>query len=300
MRRNTSRRGRAWRIGCLLAVIALLLDAGPASSQNAAGPELRMPELIAHRGASHLAPENTLASIQLAWEMDVDAVEIDIFLIAGGELVLKHDPTLERITGEEGRVEEHTLEELRELDYGAWKDPQWEGEPIPTLDEALATLPEGKRLVVEVKSGTDTVEPMLEAFDRSGHPMHQIVVIAFSHEVAAKAKRLRPHLTVYWLEGFSQDEETGEWSPSMEEVVERALEANLDGVNLRWAGPARDEDAVALIREAGLGFYIWTVNNVDDAQEAIELGVDGITTDRPAWLKGQLLSRNGWRLMKRP
>lgn len=300
MKRDALRGVQHWSIGCLLALIALLLSAESAFAQSGHEPELRMPEFVAHRGASHLAPENTLASIRLAWEMDADAVEIDIFLISGGDLVLKHDPTLERITGEEGRVEEHTLEELRELDYGAWKGPQWEGEPIPTLDEALATLPEGKRLVVEVKSGTDTVEPMLEAFDRSGHPMHQIVVIAFSYEVAARAKQLRPHLTVYWLEGFSQDEETGEWSPSMEEVVERALEAGLDGVNLRWVGPARDEDAVALIREAGLGFYIWTVNDVDDAQEAIELGVDGITTDRPAWLKGQLLSRNGWRLMKRP
>lgn len=155
-------------------------------------------------------------------------------------------------------------------------------------------------MFVDVKSDTRIVEPMLASIDRAGHHPHQIVVIAFSYELAAKTKKLRPRTPVYWLEGFRQDEATGLWSPSMEELVEQARETNLDGLNMRFVGPAREREAIRKLRDAGLGYYIWTVNDVDDAQLAIELGVDGITTDRPAWMKKQLLSRNGWRLMPRP
>jgi glycerophosphoryl diester phosphodiesterase len=284
----------------ILILILTLLSAEVAEGQFTDENEIRLPEFIAHRGASWLAPENTMASIQLAWEMDVDAVEIDIFLTADNEIVVFHDRNTARITGHDQLIEEQTLEELRNLDFGKWKDPHWEGEQIVTLAEALATIPRGKRMFVDVKSDTRIVEPMIKAIDESGHHPHQIVVIAFSHELAAKTKKLRPRTPVYWLEGFSQDNQTGEWSPTMETVVERALEANLDGVNLRFAGPATVEEDVELIRDAGLGYYIWTVNDLDDAQKAIEMGVDGITTDRPAWLKKQLLSRNGWRLLTRP
>lgn len=288
------------RVGSLLvlALISVAFEGVYAQSTN--DPELRLPEFIAHRGASWLAPENTMASIQLAWTMDVDAVEIDIYLTADNEIVVFHDRNTHRIAGRDRAVEDQTLEELRELDFGSWKGSQWEGERILTLDEALATMPRGKRMFIDVKSDNRIVEPMLEAFDRSGYLPHQLVVIAFSHELAAKTKSLRPRTPVYWLEGFSRDEGTGQWSPSMEEVVEKALEANLDGVNLRFIGPATVEEEVALIRKAGLGYYVWTVNDPEDAQRAIELGVDGLTTDRPAWIKKQLLSRNAWKLMSRP
>jgi glycerophosphoryl diester phosphodiesterase len=263
-------------------------------------PGLRMPEIIAHRGASWDAPENTLASIQLAWAMDADAVEFDIFLTADGEIVAFHDRTTQRIAGRDRPVEEQTLAELRELDYGAWKGPQWAGERIPTLAEVLSTLPRGKRMVVEPKTDVRIVRPMLEVFDRIEHHPHQLVVISFHFEVVAETKRLRPRTPALYLEGFHRDEATGEWSPTMAELVERAVAANLDGLNLRFQGPATVAEDVALIRRAGLGYYVWTVNDLDDAQRALELGVDGLTTDRPSWMKKQLLARNGWRLLPRP
>ena len=86
----------------------------------------------------------------------------------------------------------------------------------------------------------------------------------------------------------------------MDEVVSGAIGAGLDGVNLGFRGPAREREEVEKIRQAGLGYYVWTVNDLDDAQLAVELGVDGLTTDRPAWLKKQLLARNGWTLLPRP
>ncbi|MQA89495.1 MAG: glycerophosphodiester phosphodiesterase [Gemmatimonas sp.] len=287
------------RVNFLAALLLWLVSgfAGVAAATAQDSADLRMPEIVAHRGASFDAPENTMASIQLAWALDADAVEFDIFLTADDEIVLFHDQNTSRITGRDGVVEELTLAQLRELDYGAWKAPQWRGESIPTLRDALATLPEGKRFIVEAKSDVRIVEPMLEVFDEVPHHPHQFAVIAFSYDVAAETKRLRPRTPVYWLVGFEQDEQTGEWTPSMEDVVRQARAANLNGVNLSFVGPATDGEDVALIREAGLGFYVWTVDDVDDAQRALELGVDGLTTNRPAWMKTQLLSRNGWRLL---
>lgn len=267
-------------------------------SQQSQEDKFKVPEFIAHRGASYLAPENTMASIKLAWEMDVDAVEIDVWLTADNEIVVFHDRTTRRIADRNRPVEEQTLEELRELDYGSWKSSVWEGEAIPTLDEALATLPRGKRMFIDVKSDKRIIKPMLEAFDRSGNYPHQMIVIAFSYELAEETKRLRPHTPVFWLVGFRRDDQSNEWYPSMEEVVNRSREANFDAVNVSWRGPAREPENIKLVREAGLGYYIWTVNSIEGAQRALELGVDGITTDRPAWLKKQLLSRNGWRLLR--
>ncbi|MCC5942414.1 MAG: glycerophosphodiester phosphodiesterase [Balneolaceae bacterium] len=283
----------------LCMIIPLIIALESLSAQNCNTDKLSLPEFIAHRGASWLAPENTMAAFQLAWEMDVDAVELDVFLTKDGEVVVFHDPNTKRITGHDGNIEEMTLDELRELDFGSWKSSQWEGESIPTLYEALSTLPKGKRIFVDVKSDTSIVRPMLDVFDKIEHFPHQIVVIAFSYELAAKTKKLRPRTPVYWLVGFGYNSEDDQWNPSMDDIIERALKANLDGVNLHFAGPARWEESVHKIREAGLGYYVWTVNNIEDAQKAIELGVDGITTDRPAWLKKQLLSKNGWRLLRK-
>lgn len=271
-----------------------------AMAQPEKGERLHLPEFIAHRGASYLAPENTLASIQLAWNMDVDAVEIDIYLTADDEIVVYHDKTTNRIGGRDKAVEDQTLAELRELDLGEWKGPQWKGEKIATLDEALATLPKGKRMIVESKSDIRIVEPMLEAIERAGHHPHQVVVITFLYDVAAKTKKIKPQQQVLWLSGFRQDDATGEWSPTIDELVDKALEANLDGLNLRWIGPATEAEEVQKIREAGLGYYLWTVDDVEDAEQAIDLGVDGLTTNRPAWMKKNLLSRNGWTFMDRP
>ncbi len=290
-----------WAIkSSLVFLFSIIFLLGGVWNQSEAQSFLGLPEFIAHRGASYLAPENTMASIQLAWEIDVDAVEIDIYLTADHEIVLFHDRTTNRIGGRDKAVVAQTLEDLQELDIGEWKGSQWKGERIITLDEALATLPKGKRMIVEAKSGPEIVEPMLDAIYRSGHHPHQIIVITFSYEVAAKTKKLKPQQQVLWLSGFQQDSETGEWSPKMDELVEKTLDANLDGLNLQFTGPATNTEEVAKIRNAGLGYFVWTVNDIEDAEKAIELGVDGLTTDRPAWMKKNLLSRNGWRLMNQP
>src|SRR5690625_8009354 len=108
-------------------------------------------------------------------------------------------------------------------------------------------------MIMDVKSDNRIVEPMLEAFDRSGLQPHQIVVIAFSYELAAKTKELRPRQVVLLLESFRRASDTGEWSPTREELIEQAREATPDGLNMKSRVPATVEESLRLIREAGRG-----------------------------------------------
>src|SRR5437667_10247172 len=115
-------------------------------------------EIIAHRGASYDAPENSLSSVNLAWQQHADAVEVDVHSSRDGRLVVIHDYDTRKTSGVRKKVSEQTLEELKEVDVGRWKDRKWAGERIAALEEVLATVPHGKRLFVEVKGGVECVE----------------------------------------------------------------------------------------------------------------------------------------------
>ena len=120
-------------------------------------------EIVAHRGASHDAPENTLAAVKLAWERDADGVEVDVYLTKDGRIAVLHDKTTKRTTGVDRPVAEMTLSELHELDAGSWQDPRWKGERIPSLEEVLDLVPPGKKMYVEVKCGPEIVPELVSS-----------------------------------------------------------------------------------------------------------------------------------------
>ena len=107
-------------------------------------------EIIAHRGASYDAPENTLASVNLGWQRGADAVEVDVFLTKDQKIVALHDKNTKRTTGHDGLVHEMTWDQLRHLDAGSWKNKKYQDEPIPLLSQILETIPKGKYLVIEI------------------------------------------------------------------------------------------------------------------------------------------------------
>ena len=109
-------------------------------------------EIIGHRGASYDAPENTLASVKLAFEQGADASEIDIYLTKDNRIIALHDKTTKKTTGKDWKPGDRTLAELASLDAGSWKDKKYAGERIPTLEALLDTIPEGRKLVIEIKS----------------------------------------------------------------------------------------------------------------------------------------------------
>jgi glycerophosphoryl diester phosphodiesterase len=244
-------------------------------------------EIFAHRGASHDAPENTLAAFKLGWAQGAAAVELDIWLTRDGKLICLHDADTRRTTGVPKKVAESTLAELRTLDAGTWKDAKWQGEKLPTLAEALAAIPAGKRLVIEVKCGAEALPELERELKASGRPAAQVVLISFQNAVCAGAKRLFPKIPVLYLSSFKQDKATGVWSPSVEELIQKATSAGLDGINLSYKGPL-DAAFVKQTHAAGLKCYVWTVNDADAARKLVAAGVDGITTDRPGWMREQL------------
>lgn len=242
-------------------------------------------EIIAHRGASYDAPENTLAAVKRAWEVGSDAVEFDVRLTQDGQLVAMHDADTARTAGVRKVVKQTPLAELRKLDVGRWKAEAFAGEVPPTLDEVLATVPRGpdaadKRLFIEVKVGPEAVPALLAGLDRAKLPAERTPVISFNYDTCRQVKQKRPALPVYWLVDFRKSQETGQWQPTARELIARACAVDLDGLDLSAKEPV-DEQLIDQAKEAGLGLYVWTVDNPDVALRLARAGVDGITTNRP-------------------
>jgi glycerophosphoryl diester phosphodiesterase len=177
-------------------------------------------------------------------------------------------------------VAETSLTELRKLDVGTWKSPKYAGERIPTLEEMLATIPAGKKVYIEVKCGPEIVPELDRVLRTMQLKPSQTPVICFNAAVVAAVKELRPELPAYWL--VSLKEET-----TVESLIEKAREIRADGLDLS-ATSRLDQAFADKIRAGGLGLVAWTVNDPIVAQRLRQIGVQGITTDRPRWLRDQL------------
>ena len=135
------------------------------------------PLVIAHRGESYDAPENTLAAVNLAWERDADAVEVDVHLTKDGKIVVIHDDNTLRTAHTYGPVSNQTLEELRRLDVGAYKGKQWAKEKIPTLGEVLDTVPAGKQLFIEIKGDARILTELKRVLENSSASVEQVIIV---------------------------------------------------------------------------------------------------------------------------
>lgn len=253
----------------------------------AAGPGI---EFIGHRGESFDAPENTMAAFRLAWEREARAIELDVHLTSDGALIISHDGDTKRTTGIEKAIKESTLAELRALDAGRWKDERFAGEKLPTLPEALATIPDEARCFIEVKVGPEAVPALVKAIRESGKRPEQLAVISFQADAIAESKRQLPEIKAFFLSSFRQDKATGAWHPSVDELIKQAKEIHADGLDLAAKGPI-DRAFVERVKQKGLEFYVWTVDDPAEAARFVDAGVDGITTNRPTWLEAQLKKR---------
>lgn len=244
-------------------------------------------EFIAHRGESADAPENTLASVNLAWERGVEAVEIDVHLTADDRLVVIHDANTRRTAGVDRVVRESTLADLHGLDVGSWKGARWAGEPLPTLEEVLATVPNGRTLFIEVKVGAEAIPALERAIQLHARDAAQLVMISFQADAVEASKRRMPEMPSYYLSGFRGDSASGEWTPAVDELIATAREIGADGLDVSVNGPV-DAEFVRRVRDAGMRTYIYTVNDEPTARRLVEAGVDGITSDRAAALRREI------------
>lgn len=234
------------------------------------------PLVVGHRGASGYAPENTLASFELALELGADAVELDIHLSRDSEVVVIHDERLDRTTDGSGLVAEHSLAELRRLDAGAWLDPRFVGQRIPTLDEVLAWAASRTRVAIEIKTGPIPYEGIevrtVELLER--HRMRaRVLVIAFDHHVLRHLRALDadvPTGVLYHCRPIDP-------IPLARAVAAQVLEPHWSFV--------RAED-VAAAHRAGLLVSTWATSEPAALRHLIAAGVDGIATNHPDVLIG--------------
>lgn len=243
------------------------------------------PKIIAHRGASARAPENTLAAFQLAWECEADGIEGDFRLTRDGRIVCLHDATTARTGDKSLIVSDCSLDELRQVDLGVWKGDKWRGERIATLEEVLAILPAGKQFFLEVKCGPEIVPVLKEVLGKSPHVPSQITVIAFDPRVIAAMKAELPHVPSNWLCEFEFDTTKTAWHPTGEEVVAVLEELKITGVGLQANLAAIDEAFVAPLHEKKIALHVWTVDDCASAARFVELGFQTITTNRPDELR---------------
>lgn len=243
-------------------------------------------EIIAHRGASYDLPENTCAAAAQAWKDGANAVELDVQMTRDRQLVVIHDADTKRTTGTPGLVADMTLAEIQALDAGSWKDAKFAGEKIPTLDQFLATGPANRRFFIEVKCGPKAVPELKAVLERANLPAEQTVIISFNKDVVTATKKELPALKSILIVGYGKDEETGH-RPTLDELIDKARLLKLDGLDLSYKWPI-DAAFVQKAKAVGLSVWVWTVDNADVARRMKAAGVDGITTNRPAWLRAQL------------
>lgn len=156
-------------------------------------------QFVAHRGESEAAPENTLESFTLAWARGARLIEGDFHLTLDGEVVCMHDSNAGRTCGVKRELAELTLAEIKALDAGAWKGPQWRFTRVPTLAEVLGTMPDYGEIYIEFKSVGPIVDRLREIFAASGRRPEQLTFIAFDETTIATVKRLFPAHRAYWL-----------------------------------------------------------------------------------------------------
>ncbi len=246
-------------------------------------------KLVAHRGESQAAPENTIESFTLAWARGVRCIEGDFHLTKDGEVVCMHDNNAKRSCGVDRPLAEMTLAEIKQLDAGTHKGDVWKYTKVPTLGEVLATIPEYGEIFIELKSVGPILDKLKAIFATSGCRPEQLTFIAFDEETISTVKKMFPAHKAYWLVSNWKGDWKGDRSQmrfTPAELAAKVKELGVDGVDIHPQNVV--EAHVQAIHDIGGIFNVWTVDNVEEAKRLIAMGIDSLTTNR-AYALGQEL-----------
>lgn len=233
------------------------------------------PLIYAHRGSSADAPENTLAAFSLALEQGADGIELDAKLSADGEVVVIHDQTVDRTTQGKGRVNQHTLTQLRSLDAGRWKHPSFNGEKIPTLQEVFDLV--GGKVIINIEltnylsPGDGLAQKTLDLV-RKFHLQDSVLFSSFlpANLAAVRALWSNAPVGILALRGcpgrFFRSSFSRTFSPEY-------LLPHFSDIN---------EKFVLMKKKEGRRLNAWVINTPDAMRKIIGYGVAGIITDNPS------------------
>lgn len=236
---------------------------------------LSLPTIFAHRGASALAPENTLSAFQLAVELGAHAIELDAKLTLDGEVVVFHDRSLARTTGAEGLVGTTSLEALKKLDAGSFFDSAFRGEKIPTLDEVFVQL--GRKIYINIEltnyaNPTDDLPEKVAELVSRYNLEEWVLFSSFNPSALNRVKKALPTVPVGLLALAGQPGWLARsWFGSFMAPYQ-ALHPESSDVN---------QKLVERVHRRGARVHTYTVNDPAQMRRLFQLGVDGIFTDDP-------------------
>ena len=230
--------------------------------------------VIAHRGFSSAAPENTLAAFSKAIETGCDMIELDVQLSRDGEVVVIHDETLDRTTNGKGKVNQHTLQDLRKFDAGFWFSPQFTGEKIPPLKEVLALTSSKIPLTIELKKGDlgqytifDLVDRTFAEVEKAGC-LGQVVFSSFDRTALERILEKNSRIPVAYI--YNKP-----WNSPLELVGKYPVPI------LSCRQTVLTKDNLMKAHQAGFKVNVWTVDTEPEMDHFLDLGVDGIITNHP-------------------
>jgi len=238
------------------------------------------PLLVAHRGFRADYPENTMAAFKAGVDAGAQMVELDVHLTRDRELVVIHDDTLDRTTDGKGRVDEHTLPELKKLDAGHWFHPRFAGERIPTLKEVLRELSRRALINIEIKSdygqnprvSSEIVEGVLNLLKRED-AFAAVLVSSFDPQIIENTKRLNASLPVAFISETTEGEKT----------VSFCRELNVFSFHPNFLSV--DKVLVKQMHTAGIQVFPYNVNSEREFRRLIDTAADGLITDDPLLFK---------------
>lgn len=235
-------------------------------------PSTPRPLLIGHRGSPRYAPENTLASFEVAAVQGADAIEFDVKLTADGEAVILHDATVDRTTNGHGLLKRLTLTAIQQLDAGSWFSTQFAGERIPTLETVCATLGQRLYLNIELTNYTTPFDPLvIRVVDivKKYHLQNRVLFSSFFPHNLTRVRRLLPESACALLIFPG-------WKGYLAlRLALRSKEYWAIHPHITQATP----DLVRHAHAAGKRIHVWTVNAEEDIRRMAAIGVDAIFTD---------------------
>jgi len=248
-------------------------------------------KVIAHRGGSNLAPENTRAAFQNAINLGVDMIEIDVEQTIDSVVVVIHDTKVDRTTNGTGRVDSLSYSYVKTLDAGSWFDNKYENEKILTLDETLQLINGRVILLIEIKDGSErypgieqrTVDA-IKKFDAHSWT----IVQSFNKKAIERVSLLDKEIETYYVIGSGFKQYYKELRSQIDKDPSIRSGFNGIAVHHRMLSAA----SVDSLKQFGLGVYTWTVDKPEEMKKMIDLDVDGIITDSPDILIDLLKSEN--------
>lgn len=238
-------------------------------------------KIIAHRGASFYAPENTMSAFKLAMQSKADGFEVDVHMTKDKKIVAIHDESTGRTGTKNFKLSNTKFSTLQKVDVGSWFGEKFKGEKIPLLEYIIESTPEDFDIYIEIKSDMKIVNIFYEFIQKYSVMKKRFFIMSFNYDLVYELKRLLPDFQILWIVEFGQNIPL---SKDMYKVVfDKLKNANLDGIST--AGDLTHCLKMAKgIRENNWIFNVWTVDNPHLAKRFLNIGVTSLTTNRPDWI----------------